>query len=375
MSESNEPSSQNSSPQPKKKKLLRAVIFTFVLFGIAEAGWRYYAWGEYQEKLEEYKQGLFDDDPLVGYRYKKGPHTIEVEGEDAVKFHINEWGLRGPEIGKEKPKNIFRILCLGGSTTFGTHCKRDEDTYPSVLQKLLQEAFPKVKFEVLNAGVPGYRTAESYQNLNRLQNLKPNMVLVLHAINDLCKGLEEPYYLDPISNPPPESRLKKREREFNSFFVEALLHRSFNSKPRIPKYRESISTKVLQAFRTNLINIAQLAKKIGAEPVFISFESRANAQTSKEVQEEITNEDMFRFTHMNFSNLVHYLKIFNDEIKLLGKQNELKIIELRNRLPKDKKIWPDYIHLSGEGTLLKSKVIFDQLQPIIKNMISVPSDE
>jgi hypothetical protein len=67
---------------------------------------------------------------------------------------INELGFRDKSRSPEKPPGVFRIICLGGSNTFGAEVG-DEETYPVYLERLLNEGLDR-KFEVWNAGVCAY---------------------------------------------------------------------------------------------------------------------------------------------------------------------------------------------------------------------------
>jgi lysophospholipase L1-like esterase len=99
--------------------------------------------------------------------------------------YINSLGYRGPETTIEKPKGVYRIVCMGGSTTFGLTEPREDHTYPQWLQKLLNENIPSQRFEVINAGVPGWSSAESSISLHaRLLELKPDMTVSYEGVND-----------------------------------------------------------------------------------------------------------------------------------------------------------------------------------------------
>ena len=70
------------------------------------------------------------------------------------KVSINSLGFRDKERNKTKSEGIFRIIVLGGSNTYGATVG-DQDTYPVIMQKILDEKFPS-KFEVWNAGICAY---------------------------------------------------------------------------------------------------------------------------------------------------------------------------------------------------------------------------
>ncbi len=104
----------------------------------------------------------------------------------------NALGFRGDEIMVPKPEGVYRIVCLGGSTTYSSSVEDPAEAYPALLQILLKAAgWPKV--EVINAGVPGYSSLESLINLElRVLDLEPDLLIVQHAINDVHARLVWP---------------------------------------------------------------------------------------------------------------------------------------------------------------------------------------
>ncbi|MBI3892680.1 MAG: SGNH/GDSL hydrolase family protein, partial [Candidatus Wallbacteria bacterium] len=99
---------------------------------------------------------------------------------------INSRGFRGPEVAVPKPAGVFRIACLGASTTIGTYQRRDRDTYPAVLERLLREARPGARVEVVNAGIAGAASAQNATNfLARVVPLEPDGIVLYDNYNDL----------------------------------------------------------------------------------------------------------------------------------------------------------------------------------------------
>jgi len=116
--------------------------------------------------------------PNVQYHYES------FYGEGQVQM-INSQGYRGKKFSKEKRDGVYRIICIGGSTTFGLTEKDETKTYPQMLEEELNKRFKKPTFEVINAGTPGWSSAESLINFHfRLLDLNPDMVIIYHAIND-----------------------------------------------------------------------------------------------------------------------------------------------------------------------------------------------
>ncbi len=95
-------------------------------------------------------------------------------------FATNALGFRGPQ-----PRDhVTRILAIGDSCTWGWHVREDE-SYPAVLQELLDQHDGPGRYQVLNAGAPGYT---SYQVLVALREkglvLHPSIVVLSAGFND-----------------------------------------------------------------------------------------------------------------------------------------------------------------------------------------------
>lgn len=97
----------------------------------------------------------------------------------------NQSGYRGEEVPLKKNKK-FRVLCLGGSTTYGTGVSNPKETYPAQLKELLEsnKKFPQ-GVEVINAGVEAATSAEEliYYNL-KFRYYQPDLVIIHSGGND-----------------------------------------------------------------------------------------------------------------------------------------------------------------------------------------------
>jgi len=124
--------------------------------------------------------------------YSNRPNFRSREGARRQVSH-NSFGNRGPEVTIQKPADTFRIVCLGGSSTYGHGPSSNEHTWPARLQQRLHDGNPDRKVEVVNAGCRGYSTFESLGNYAfRMSDLDPDLVLVYHTVNDMRQAL----YLD-----------------------------------------------------------------------------------------------------------------------------------------------------------------------------------
>lgn len=80
-----------------------------------------------------------------------------------------------------KQKGVYRIMCIGESTTFWG----GDDSYPSQLERILNASQIGVKFSVVNAGLPASNSSWILSNLNgNIDKYKPAMVIAMMGVND-----------------------------------------------------------------------------------------------------------------------------------------------------------------------------------------------
>ena len=121
--------------------------------------------------------------PFLAYVNKPNYRSRE---RSKVQISHNSIGLRGPEVEMPKPKGVFRIVCLGGSSTYGHGPTSNENTWPARLEQHLLAAKPGMRVEVINGGCRGYSTFESLGNYAfRMRDLVPDLVIVYHTVNDM----------------------------------------------------------------------------------------------------------------------------------------------------------------------------------------------
>jgi hypothetical protein len=109
-------------------------------------------------------------------------------------LHINRWGFRGDDIQRAKPPGTFRIFFFGGSTVI---CEQVafEDTHCRVLEEELAAARPDLRIEVQNLGAEWHCTEHSLiKLLTWAPDFSPDLVLVMHGINDLIRSFPSDTY-------------------------------------------------------------------------------------------------------------------------------------------------------------------------------------
>jgi lysophospholipase L1-like esterase len=104
----------------------------------------------------------------------------------------NSLGFRGEEFAEKKAPGVLRIVCAGGSTTYGEGVVAEYRlSYPHILQHVLRGQGLAV--EVINAGCPGWTTLETLINFQtRVLPLEPDVLIVYEGINDAISRIVWP---------------------------------------------------------------------------------------------------------------------------------------------------------------------------------------
>jgi len=111
--------------------------------------------------------------------------------------YFNSHGFRDYERTYEKATNTFRILVFGDSYVEALQVALS-DTFPALLEKMLNENSTALRFEVLNLGQSGFGTAEEYMRyVNFGVQYSPDLVILAFLTGndflDNSKFLSQPY--------------------------------------------------------------------------------------------------------------------------------------------------------------------------------------
>lgn len=128
---------------------------------------------------------------MIFYRHKRLMHGL-VRGMDYYGWvRIGRQGFRGArDVSLVPPPNTFRIIAVGGSTTFDGNTSGDSSAWPARLEQILNSTSGPMRFEVLNAGVPGFQVLDDLVRLeSELYRYKPDLIVLYQGHNDLFNTL------------------------------------------------------------------------------------------------------------------------------------------------------------------------------------------
>jgi hypothetical protein len=101
-------------------------------------------------------------------------------------FHDKSNNYRDREYSLKKPNNIFRILVLGDSQTYGQGIKNFRDTWHEKLESLMNQGFKAPKFEIISLAGKGWNTdTQLYELFGNGFRLNPDLILIGFNLNDI----------------------------------------------------------------------------------------------------------------------------------------------------------------------------------------------
>jgi hypothetical protein len=149
------------------RRVFFALLATMSILGLVEVVLRVTGW--WQLPAEKIYTDVYDP------QYEMRPVSLYYEGK--IQETLNAHGFRGHDLAPVRAPGVYRIICAGDSTTFGSNVHADQ-TYAYLLEKELRRR--GVAAEVLNAGVPGTWIWPQIKLIRRklLPLYKPDLIIL-----------------------------------------------------------------------------------------------------------------------------------------------------------------------------------------------------
>jgi len=291
----------------------------------------------------------------------------------------NKLGFRGDDFVQPKPSNEFRIVCLGGSTTYTKGVKDYRKAYPALLKKELHDrGYDSVN--VINSGTIGWGSLESMLNFQlRILDLEPDLVIIYHAINDIHPRFVWPPEAynrgDNSGYRAPHNLFYKRYWFEHSTVLRGLairlgyisspLDTTRNIDPRAPTsyarefwiqkqrgiypagiFKKVSAKQMLDAnkptyFRRNVENIITIAKSRSIKVMLVTFVFSPLFETHPRVS---SDEYISAYEEMN------------SVLKEIAADTEVSFYDFARDFPIDKDYFTDGRHVTEKGSRLKAKL-------------------
>jgi lysophospholipase L1-like esterase len=315
-------------------------------------------------------------------RHVRAPHgnqafTNPRTGEAYV-VHVDAQGFRTQSLtppGEPKPPGTYRIFFVGASTTENITIP-DEQTFPFLVEHQLNERLEGTRVQAVNAGIAGNTVADTLSLIaHRVLALEPDLVVVLHGINDMRAGCSQRFdpahYADRLS--PPQPRLSHLLARYSALYRSVLAARKrMRSGTREERYRARAAklplsegvdpARGLSYFLRYLGMIDALCREAQVPLVIMTQPSLYRPDLD---EAELATLWMGYVNHgelhLSTATLQAGMQRYNDAIRAFCAQRKLRTIDLEAALPKNLEHLFDDCHYTAKGNARVAATIVESL--------------
>jgi len=282
---------------------------------------------------------------------KKFPNknTENLEYKEYV-LRSNFDGFVEPAFVNENPD--AQIFFLGGSTTECEYVD-EELRFPYLVGKILQQK-TGLKINSDNAARSGNNSLHSIDILvNKLLPYQPNIVVMMHNVNDLSALFYEGSYWNKNKTITPISCASK-DRDSQGKLSSQWADSSWQNKLIADKNEQE---KLLKLFKENLKILIAINKAKNITSVLMTQANRIEKDPKFTLERGLEVDKTYRELYIRF----------NQIIRQTAREENILLIDLAQKIPSEKKYIYDSVHLNNAGSVLVADEIVKVLYPYIKN--------
>lgn len=302
-----------------------------------------------------------------------------------------EWvrAYRGRTFSRTKTA-MFRILCLGGSTTWGHHLEA-EQTWPFMLEQRLGKLGYDV--EVINAGRPWYTTVHSITNYaTHMRYYNPDVVVVMHGVNDLARSFPASHeppaewdygsYQGPMKNVLSGYRANNRSaKRWNlnplhlmrstAIYRLAFDRSGSSTKPDQRLSRDDFPT--LKSFRAHLDYLTRLCLD---DHRAVVLATQAHVYEREDMGTLPAFDSTMRQTYMktrsgavaDAASLRSAMRIVRNTVTDVARLRGVAVADAQQAIGSDAKYFIDDFHLNADGNAVTARTMVEVLRPMLDEM-------
>ncbi len=292
--------------------------------------------------------------------YKYRPHLWRSENFGHWTVWTNNVGFRDDEVVVPKPPGVFRIVCIGASTTF--EGPRWDLTYPKILQRRLREELGTDRIEVLNCGVYGLDSEHEVMRFDDYKSLEPDLFIHYNFANDATSLVAR--VGDASSRESgPKSALRRLAGK------SCLIGRVVG--PVALTARSVFDDVVKSHTIENMKRLAARAREAGVDLVICSF-----------ARPDFWNlaGDDFRYFKakcgdqlaMDYFAYARCVDAYNEAVKALCAEEDLLYVPVAENVTGGADYFTDHCHMYLVGIEKKADTICDAIEALVAQRVGVP---
>jgi len=274
-----------------------------------------------------------------------------------------------PELTRRR-KDEKLIVCMGGSTTaWGAEGRQ----WPAALEENLRNAGENV--HVLKQAQPWFTTMHTLYNYqSNVRPLRPDIIIVMHAINDLTMNADHSYFSsgefrsDYGHNLGPFARLS-RTKPLPELIVD-VARRSWHYPTRKPIDTDQFPG--LPTFRRNLRGVATMAREDGTLVVFMTQGSLYKKKMTEDEKQRLyipNSNAVGSDSYWTVETALNGMQRYNATTKELATELGIRLIDLEPLLPKDLSHFNDDCHYRRPAIDLIAEEVTTEISTLLDDQI------
>jgi hypothetical protein len=288
---------------------------------------------------------------------------------------------------KRYAKPDFTLIFLGGSTVACIYVE-EENRFPYLVGNLLAQKTGK-KITSINSGVGGNNSMHSLDILlNKIIPVKPDVVVMMHNINDLVALIYDGTYWskNPTRKPIVNFYFYKNLIGLKALATMArdlyipnlhaatriLSHKIFGKKVKEQddefayirgKKLTVDEAAILGQFKMNLNTFINICRARHITPVLMTQFNRYKANPDPKVLKAM--QGFQSDSGIPVSEFIKLYARFNQAIREVGQEQGVLVIDLAALIPQEKQYMYDVVHLNTRGSELAAQLITPRLEHLV----------
>lgn len=268
-----------------------------------------------------------------------------------LEFRLNNFGFRDEDIETPRPPEVFRVACIGASTTM--EGPDNDFTYPQLVERFLRERFPGRRIEVVNCGVSGTNTMGERARFADYLMLEPNAVVFYEGVNDICH-MHLAMWAHGAS--------AWSAMLFQSALARTLLAGAFD--PDDDAMRQTFAEKG----HANLLAMARYARQCGVTPYIATFAHPDAGSLTEDERVYYARDARLNWTGRLFSldTYLRAIQLWNAGLREACAAEQIALIEVADRMKGGGRIFGDICHMKDYGIEQKARIVAEGLEPEVR---------
>ena len=293
------------------------------------------------------------------------------------KIHYREWfinakGYRGNDFSIKKKDGMRRVIVYGGSAAFDQNVPNGKD-WPSRIEINLKEKGIR-NIEVINAGIPGHTSSDSFGRLFAEGfKFEPDYLILYNAWNDIYSFSSEKSLLRRTITSYDKSNdvrvsyqgwadqflceISQLYVRLRSYYYHWKLRIGSEGSVESGEFNKEIGELGLKQYKLNIEMFVDLARNINAVPVLLT-QARLIALDNTDEEKEMIRYD---YQKMNHQTLLKAFEKTDEIIKEVSTSKNVSLIDISSKMSGHIDYFNDHVHLTDQGSMQLALLVSDYL--------------